>query len=71
MCCMVRKRASRPNIHFYAVFDFYGKQVSAGMAYKKALVAKKRIQDMSRVGILQAIVAVPPFKVKKLETIRR
>jgi hypothetical protein len=68
---MILKRAKRPNIHFYAVFDHHSRQLSAGMAYKKALKAKRFIQDMSRVGILQAIVAVPPFRVKKLETIRR
>ena len=65
------KKAKRPNIYFYAVFDHYNRQLSAGMAYKRALAAKKHIQDMSRVGILQAIVAVPPFKVKKIQTVRR
>jgi len=66
-----KRKTSRPNIHFYGVFDYHNRQLSAGMSYKRALVAKKYIQDMSRAGILQAIVAVPPFRVKKLETIRR
>lgn len=68
---MITRKVKRPNIHFYAVFDHHSRQLSAGMSYKRALAAKRYIQDMSRVGILQAIVAVPPFRVKKLETIRR
>lgn len=66
-----KAKAKRPSIHFYAVFDHYNRQLSAGMSYKRALEAKKLIQDMSRTGFLQAIIAVPPFRVKKIQTIRR
>lgn len=49
----------------YAVFDALNRKLSAGMSYREAQEAKRRISSMSRTGILQAIVAVPPFRVKK------
>lgn len=52
--------------NLYAVFDFYGKKISASMYYKKALEAKKKVQSASRAGALQATVATPPFKVRKV-----
>jgi len=51
----------------YAVYDTFEKQLSAAMRYKKACIARRFINSMSRVGILQAIIAVPPFRIKEVK----
>ena len=51
----------------YAVFDMLNRQISAGMKYAAAHKAKKTIEEISRCGFIQAIVATPPFRVTKLD----
>ena len=50
----------------YAVYDAHGRRLSTGMSYKAAHKAKRAIEDMSRTGMLQAIVATYPFHVKQV-----